>query len=77
MVTIVGSSRMPGNLRHHRVPNLMPGYLDTTFLERLPMSMPMASRLFKAVGVGATMPGLILVASGQCRLCSSDTASTI
>jgi hypothetical protein len=28
------------------------------------MSMSMASRLFKAVSVGATMPGLILVASG-------------
>jgi hypothetical protein len=46
------------------MPNLMSGYLDTTFLERLPMSTLMASRLFKAIGIGATMPGPILVASG-------------
>nr|AWA44638.1 hypothetical protein SO141L21_000006 [Saccharum officinarum] len=37
----------------------------------------MASRLFKAVGVGATMLRLSLIARGECRLRSSVSASTV
>jgi hypothetical protein len=40
---------------------LLRGYLDTTFLERLRLSM---SRLSKVVDVDAAMPRLTLVASG-------------
>jgi hypothetical protein len=52
-------------------------FLDATFFKRPRLSMPMASHLFKAIGVGAAMPRLTLIASGQCRLRSSISASTV
>jgi hypothetical protein len=62
-----GSSGTPGDLRRRRMP----------ILERQRLSTSMASRLFKAVGVGVAMLRLSLIARGDCRLRSSVSASTV
>jgi hypothetical protein len=52
-------------------------FLDATFLERPRLSTLTASHLFKVVGAGTAMPRLTLVASGQCGLRSSVSASIV
>jgi hypothetical protein len=63
---ILESRRTLGDLQCRRVPILQMGFLNTSSLAWLRLSMPMALLLFKAVGVGATMPRITLIAGGQC-----------
>jgi hypothetical protein len=74
---ILESRRTLGDLQRRRVPILQMGFLDTSSLAWLRLSMLMASLLFKAVGVGVAMPRITLIAGGQCRVRSSVSTSTV